>query len=202
MNYRKAAITAGASVAALLIMGAAAFLCFIATFGWSLFGGGLGSEEKLLWLTLLPATAGVGGALVARSFGAGTWRVAAAAGGACVFAAVWAAAGPADIILSETTSDSGRLSVQSVLLWTSALCVVIVTVRRPEVPTQRAAAVYLLSAVSAIGGLLLADINFGGPSLLASFVVWILLPALAGLLVPPLSGVAHSLPRRPGSVTP
>ena len=184
MNYRKAVITAGASVAALLLMGATAFLCFIATFDWNLFGDGLSSEARLLWLTLLPVAAGVGGAFVARSFGAGTWRVFAAAGSACVFAAVWAAAGPADIILSETTSDSGRLSVQSVLLWTSALYVLIFTVRRPEVSTQRATVIYLLSAVSAIGGLLLTDTDFGGPSLLASLAVWIMLPAIVGLLAP------------------
>lgn len=172
----------GTSVAALLVMGAAAFICSLATFDWCLFGSSPSDGDKVLWFTLLPAAAGMGGAFIARSCGGTGWRVGASATVACAFAALWVASGPASSPNSSTGEEG--ISAQSTLLWVSALYAVIVTVRRREVPPRRSVAVYALSVVSGIGGLLLVNADFRVSSLLASFAVWIILPSLAGLLLP------------------
>lgn len=49
---------------------------------------------------------------------------------------------------------------------------------------RKAVAIYVLSAVACVAGLLLVNADFGGLSLLASFTAWVFLPAAAASIRP------------------
>lgn len=115
MNYKRALATSGASVAALLIMSVATFLCFIATFELSPLGSGLIREGELLWFTALPAAAAAGAFLIVKSAGyVSSWRAGLSTAVACALAILWVAFGPPSG-LSSSIGDE-ELSVQFALL--------------------------------------------------------------------------------------
>jgi hypothetical protein len=182
VNYKRATAAAGASIAALLIIGAATFLCFIATFNMSPFASGPGAGGKLLWFTLLPAASAASMVLIAKSSGfTSLWRMILSTMVACALAIVWVASGPA---ASPNSSTAEELSVHFALLWASASYTMIATVRRPEIRRGKKLGIYSLCAVAYVAGLILINADFGGLSLLASIVAWILLPTAAASINP------------------
>lgn len=136
-----------------------------------------------MWFTILPAAAAAGTFLIIKSAGCvSSWRAGLSTAVACALAILWVAFGPPPG-LSSSIGDE-ELSVQFALLWTSASYAVIATVRRPEVTRRKALAIYALSAVAGVAGLLLVNADFGGLSLLASLAAWVLLPAAAASIRP------------------
>ncbi len=184
MNYKRATIAAGASVVSLVAIVVAVGVCVVVTFDFDFFGGGLSTGERLLWLTLPSVAAGVGVAFTTWTL-CGEWlRTTVPA-----IAAGIAANNLAHRQISHT-SDTGiepvsAVTLASTLLAISAFSVLIATVRRTGIPRSRAKIVIILVAAFvgvAVSVLLVVD---GGTSFFVSLIVWIVLPALAALLIPP-----------------
>lgn len=184
MNYKRAMIAAGASVASLVAIVVAVGVCIVVTFDFGFFGGGLSTGERLLWLTLPSVAAGAGVALTTWTL-CGEWlRTTVPA-----IAAGIAANNLAHRQISHT-SDTGiepvsAVTLASTLLAISAFSVLIATVRRAGMPRSRAKIVIFLVAAFvcvAVSVFLVVD---DGTNVFVSLFVWVALPAFAALLIPP-----------------
>lgn len=180
MNYQRAAIALGAGITALFLIGGTLYLSVIATLDFDFPGDGLRTGELLLVYGLLSAAVGVGSLLVTRALGGGWRRMRASAMISFIvaFASLYLAR---TSIVSQTGEDERLIALA--LLLTSVLSVLISTVRRTQV-TDRSKIVIILVTVVLVTACVLITVAAVGAGVLIGLLSWVLLPALAGLLLP------------------
>ncbi len=185
LNYRRAAIAAGAGFAVLLLMSISFAIVLAISYGLAaknLFGGGPQYDE-ILALTILPAVIGVGAALITLVL-ANEWArilISFAIGFTLSFVAVLR-------ILEETSYSPGsdERTIAFTLALIATLSVLIAIVRRPDIGQRKvvALAVTLIAFVIALGAIsvIVPDSSIYTSIAMAS-TGWIVAPAFAGLFV-------------------
>ncbi len=183
MNFRRAAIAAGASVAALLLMSGALYIDVLVTLDFDFPGSALRLNERLL-VTILPSTAAcVGSGLLTRALASG-WRrawIPAAVAFVAAFVLLSGQLGPTTISSSRGTSPA---STAFALLLVSALSTLVSTIRRVDISPRSRRNVLILLAVTAVSWVLTLMLTTAGVSLIVALAIWVLLPALVGLMLP------------------
>lgn len=190
MNYQRAVIAAGASIAGFLIMGVTLYLCVIATLDFSFPGSGLQAGEAVLIYLLLSTAVGIGSSLLTGSLSGGWRRIMASAAVAFILALV--------LVYIMRTSDASQADERAIvpaLLLISALSVLIATARSEDISRSRTriitAFVVMFAGVGCAGAVVawVADIEV---RVLLAAVAWIFPPTLAALIVFPSSGRAQA----------
>lgn len=186
MNYRRAAIAAGAGVAALFIILGTILAVFAATFDLAsafAFGGGSSEGEQAMWVVVPPAAVGFGSALLALALGAGRRRLLICAGVGFVTAVYVSFK---EIVPYNPLLDHEARFIVAMFLLVIVLSMLIVTVRRPDIPSWRIVTILAFSVVSAVSGTVALFTTTAGVSLIVASAIWVVLPAVTGLLLPDL----------------
>lgn len=185
LNYRRAAIAAGAGFAALLFISISFAIVLAISYGFAaknLFGGGPRYDE-ILALTILPAASGAGVVLITLvlSNERGRALISFAIGFTLSFMVILR-------ILEETSYSPGsdERTIAFTLALIATLSVLIAIVRRPDMGLRKVVplAVTLIAFVIVLGAISVTvpDTSIY-TSIAMAFTGWIVPPAFAGLFV-------------------